>query len=318
MFIQILFLKWFNCDANCLISGGVPHFIIFFIMFVTMCCIKWVFIHILFFCLLWMINVKLMVQWQNQWEPKPKPVGISLDNYYDDLTKVVEGKVTPATRQIDHVSNSPPQLGLLSNLITSFLIVIVGITLYLTIACRCVDHFLMNLMEELLCLNFTLCDLWKGFPTKFCYNFWWMIVAVFFVFLPMSKTYYSWMIWRVKEDLRVALSKCWLERNCKLGGIWYGLTSGCLMWSLKWWLVLYFCSRIIWTCLHVTLFIIYIYSASNHSISIFAGSTQNLPWSPMAGHSWGTCCSQACSCCLFFSWFWCWVLSGGFALSFHL
>ncbi|KAL2957040.1 hypothetical protein AAZX31_18G122000 [Glycine max] len=45
----------------------------------------------------------LMVQWQNQWEPKPKPVGISLDNYYDDLTKVVEGKVTPATRQIDHV-----------------------------------------------------------------------------------------------------------------------------------------------------------------------------------------------------------------------
>lgn len=62
-------------------------------------------------------------------------------------------------------------------------------------------------------------------------------------------------------------------------------------------------------------FVHYIYSASNHYISIFAGSTQNLPWSPMAGHSWGTCCSQACSCCLFFSWFWCWVLSGGFALS---
>lgn len=30
------------------------------------------------------------------------------DSYYDDLTKAVEGKVTPATRQIDHVSNSPP------------------------------------------------------------------------------------------------------------------------------------------------------------------------------------------------------------------
>lgn len=89
------------------------------------------------------------------------------DSYYDDLTKAVEGKVTPATRQIDHVSNSPPPfffhdhhtLGLLLNLITSFLIVVVGITLYLTGACRCVDHFQMNLMQELLCLDFTLCYL---------------------------------------------------------------------------------------------------------------------------------------------------------------
>lgn len=29
------------------------------------------------------------------------------DSYYDDLTKAVEGKVTPATRQIDHVSFLP-------------------------------------------------------------------------------------------------------------------------------------------------------------------------------------------------------------------
>jgi len=84
------------------------------------------------------------------------------DSYYDDLTKAVDGKVTPATRQIDHVRSSPlsfydhhTQLGLVLNLITSFFIMVLGIIVllaclvafYLTSACSCVDHFQMNLMD---------------------------------------------------------------------------------------------------------------------------------------------------------------------------
>lgn len=98
------------------------------------------------------------------------------DSYYDDLTKAVDGKVTPATRQIDHVRTSPfsfyhhhRKLGLVLNLISSFFIMVLGIIVllaclvafYLRSACRCVDHFQMNLMEKSFRKDFALCLLKK-------------------------------------------------------------------------------------------------------------------------------------------------------------
>lgn len=131
------------------------------------------------------------------------------DSYYDDLTKAVDGKVTPATRQIDHVRSSPFSFLWSSHTLEfgfefecKFLCygsghhgssVLFGCLLF-TSVCRFVDHFQMNLMDFALCLLTKISDriLLQIFMND--------CLRCFCVFPPMSKILYLWIwYWELRK-----------------------------------------------------------------------------------------------------------------------